>query len=146
MGETWKRQDIDSKMDKLLFRWREIECGVKERKTTRHGGGGGGGHSHVSDPTASEAIRLADEIPALKLADGMTVERPEAWLRVFSVAYGHLDGQLQDVMRRRYRLYEPYLRTSRALHISDRTYYSFLDEVRAYVAMVAIQYGLIKVV
>lgn len=146
VGETWKREDMDSKIDKLLFRWREIESCVKERKETRHGSAGGGSRSSVSDPTAAEAIRLADELPFLRLADGTGIERPEMWLRVFTMAYWNLDTMLQDIMRRRYRLYEPYLRTSMALHISDRAYYGFVDEVRSYVVMVAVQYGLVKAV
>ena len=148
MIETWKREELGSRMDKLLMHWKDIERKVRERREPhgRSGGFGASGHSHVSDPTAAEAIRLAEVIPSVKCADGTTVEQPEAWLRVFQVAYETLAGTPQDVMRRRYRLFEPYICTSLALHISDRTYYSFLDEVRSYVVMVAIQYGLIRVV
>lgn len=145
MAETWEREDMNSKMDKLLLKWCDIERAVKEKREPLPHGEKVGGRGGLSDPTANEAIRNAEAIPFV-YASGTRVNKPESWLMVFESSYNNLDGTSRDIMLRRYRLHEPYLRTSMSLHISDRTYYSLLDEIKSYTTMIAIQYGLISVI
>lgn len=143
---VWPRASVGKTIDKILSHWCEIESIVRERKATRgRSGFGGTAHSGASDPTASEAIRQSDEIKSVTCADGFTVKRPEAWLGAFDEAYSRLDGIMHDIMRRRYYKGENYVQTSVALNITERVYYSIVDDIRSYVVIVAVQHGIVLV-
>lgn len=146
MPEMWERASVGKTVDKILSHWREIGEIVQERKATcGKSGFGGTGHNGVSDPTAKEAIRQADEITSITCSDGLRVWKPEMWLAVFRESYENLDGIMRDIMKRRYRDCESYVKTSIALNITDRVYYSIVDDIRSYVVMISIQHGLVKV-
>ena len=145
MPEMWEREDMNSKMDKMLSKWCDIERAVMEKREPVPRGENVGGRGGIGDPTANEAIRNAEKIPFV-FASGVRVNQPEEWLDVFSSSYAKLDGVSREIMKRRYRFHESYLRTSTALRISDRTYYSMLDEIKSYVTIIAIQHSLIRVI
>lgn len=145
-ASIWPRASVGKTIDKILSHWNEIENIVAERKATRgRSGFGGTARSGASDPTASEAIRQADEIKSVTCADGFCIKWPESWLGAFDEAYSRLDGITRDIMRRRYQRNEGYVKTSIALNVSERTYYSVVDDIKSYVVIVAIQHGLVQV-
>ena len=82
-----QRESRDSNIRKIEYMIRhekQIADAVEEAKLAPRGhtGGAPSGHSFVSDPTAAQAIRNADEVSIVDLECGGRVEFPERWLRV----------------------------------------------------------------
>lgn len=132
--------------ERILKRWRELEAVVRDTRA-RTGGhtGGGAGHAFVPDPTANTAVRLADGISRVTLADGFYVNQPEKWLHAIQISYDRSDSLVKDIVRRRYILQESHTQTVIELPLSERTYYSLLGDFRTAVTMAAVQLGLLKV-
>lgn len=130
----------------ILKRWKELEAAVRDAKA-RAGGhtGGSAGHAFVPDPTANAAVRLADGIGRVTLSDGFYVNQPEKWLHAIQLSYERGDYFVREIVRRRYLLRESHTQTVTELPISDRSYYSLLEDFRTAVTMAAVQEGLLKV-
>jgi len=138
-------KDVMGRVEKMLRRWPDIEDAVKEAKTSHGGHSGGAGHSRISDPTACTAIRRVEELRKIRLSNGYEVIYPERWLKSFTTAMRQGDSLVRRVMIRRYKLGESYIKTAVDLSISERTYYSLVEDTKTRVALVAVQLGLIKV-
>lgn len=127
---------------------RNIREAVAETKAAKRGHTGAAptGHAFVADPTASEAIRSADELAYVEIEGGGRVEWPERWLRVIDAvrAWCEPDGVRREILRRRYGG-ESYIATCREVHISERRYHEIIFAIRSYALQCAAQVQVIKV-
>ncbi len=136
------------RIEYMIRHEKEITQAVDEAKHSPrgHSGGAATGHSFVSDPTAAQAIRLADELTIVQVA-GRDVFYPERWLKVISAlrSWCGRDNIRAEIFRRKYHTGEGYHRTCFALHIAERTYYDILAEIRGYALQCAAQAQVVKV-
>lgn len=127
---------------------KEIREAVAEAKlsTGGHTGGAPTGHTYISDPTANQAIRQADEVRVVNLESGSKVEWPERWLSVINAvrAWCGVDTMRAEIFRRRYSG-EGYLSTCVDLMVTQHTYHDLLQEIRQYAIQCACQAQIIKV-
>ena len=136
------------KIEYMIRHERQIAEAVTEAKLAPRGhtGGAPSGHSFVSDPTAAQAIRNADEVSLVEIDGGGRVEWPERWLKVVSAVRNWCgnDSIRGEIFKRRY-AGESYIMTCDALHIVQQTYSVFLRDIRDYAIKCACQMQLIKV-
>jgi hypothetical protein len=126
---------------------REIRLAVIEAKTAQKKDlTGGGGHAFISDPTAGQAARLMTEVKMIKMEDGKTVYRPEAWLKVINLTYKLTPDKEADIMRRHYA-------GERFTSISEDgcgyalpSLYVFRTSFENLAVEIACQFGLVKVI
>lgn len=149
-----QRQSRDAnirKIEYMIRHERQIAEAVEEAKLSPSSNLSGEhtGHSYIPDPTASQAIRNAAEVPKV-FVDGRPVEWPERWLQVVRAvrAWCGEDSIRGEVFRRRYG--GTYRRDSRfltmaKLYIAERTYYAVLDDIRAYAIQCAAQAQVVRV-
>lgn len=146
-----QRESRDANVRKIEYMIRhekQIAEAVTEAKLAPRGhtGGAPSGHSFVSDPTAAQAIRNADEVSIVEIDGGGRVEWPERWLKVVSVIRawcGH-DTLRAEIFKRRY-INEWYRDTCDELNIASSTYNYILGEIRSYALQCAAQAQVIKV-
>jgi len=106
---------------------------------------GGDGHCYVSDPTAIKAISLAEPIKWVVI-DGETIRRPEDWVKVIDTTRERFAGTpIKELIERRYRRSEHFIRTCREMHIDHSTYYDWREDIISYAALICCQIGLIRV-
>ena len=146
-----QRESRDANVRKIEFMIRhekQIAEAVAEAKLAPRGhtGGAPSGHSFVSDPTAAQAIRNADEVSIVDLAGGGRVEFPERWLKVIAAVreWCGQDSIRGEIFKRRY-AGESYITTCYTLHIVQQTYSVLLRDIRDYAIKCACQVQLIKV-
>jgi len=127
---------------------RAIRDAVAEARATTggHTGGAPTGHSYITDTTAAQAIRNAEELRSVKLDNGSFIEWPERWLTVIAAvrAWCDVDTIRAEVFRRRYKG-EGYISTCREINIAQQTYSDVLGRIRDYEIKCACQAQLIKV-
>ena len=127
---------------------KEIREAVAEAKlsTGGHTGGAPTGHTYISDPTANQAIRQADEVRVVNLESGSKVEWPERWLSVINAvrAWCGEDFIRSEIFKRRYKG-EGYVSSCCDLHIVQQTYSLILRDIRDYAIKCACQMQLVKV-
>ena len=133
------------KIEYMIRHERQIAEAVEEAKLAPRGHTGGAGHSFVSDPTAAQAIRNADEVSLVEI-DGGRVEWPERWLKVVSAvrAWCGNDTIRAEIFKRRY-VGEWYRETCDKLNIASSTYNFMLGEIRGYALQCAAQAQVIKI-
>lgn len=147
-----QRESRDSnvrKIEYMIRHERQIADAVQEAKQPNGTQGDSpSGRSYVPDPTAAQAIRNAEEILVVYV-DGRPVEWPERWLKVIHAVkeWCKEDTIRKEIYRRRYggRRKESRFFTMNALHIAERTYYSVLDDIRAYAIQCAAQAQVVRV-
>ena len=146
-----QRESRDANVRKIEFMIRhekQIAEAVEEAKLAPRGhtGGAPSEHSFVSDPTAAQAIRNADEVSIVDLEGGGRVEFPERWLKVVSAvrAWCGTDTIRAEIFKRKYNG-EAYHSTCYVLHIAERTYYDILAEIRGYALQCAAQMQVVKI-
>ena len=125
---------------------REIDDAVRETKfSPRRARGAPGGKMHVSDPTAAQAIRQAEEVRRVEVC-GRKLEWPERWLAVVGAVrtWCSRDAVRAEIFRRRY-AGESYISTCYSLHIAERTYHYALNDIRSYAMQCAAQAQVVKV-
>jgi hypothetical protein len=129
----------------MFYRENQIRRAVKEARND-HGGhtGGSCGHAYVSDPTASQGIRMAEEIPSVVLDDGSEIRRPERWLAVIEATYSKQEELNRKALRMRYNG-EHWRTICDACHMSHDVYYTVLRESQQFAIAAACQQDLIKV-
>ena len=90
----YQRKRKTSKIEEMFRREKQIEQAVLEYRNRAggHTGGGASGHSFISDPTAAQAMRCAEEVKVVTLDDGYIVRWPERWLRVIRGTYAKCPG------------------------------------------------------
>ena len=127
---------------------RKIRDAVEETRVSKKGSTGRTptGHAYISDPTAGEAIRNAEELHFVEIEGGGRVEWPERWLRVIDAvrAWCEPDAIRVEILRRRYSG-ESYIITCTAIHISERRYHDILFQLRSYALQCAAQMQVVKV-
>lgn len=127
---------------------RKIRDAVEETRASKKGPTGRTptGHAYISDPTAGEAIRNAEELHFVEIEGGGRVEWPERWLRVIDAvrAWCEPDAIRVEILRRRYSG-ESYIITCTAIHISERRYHDILFQLRSYALQCAAQMQVVKV-
>lgn len=127
---------------------REIRDAVTEAKTSSggHTGGAPSGHTYISDPTAIQAIRAADELRVVDIEGGGRVEWPERWLTVIDAIkrWCGTDTIRAEIFKRRFRG-ESYVVTCDDLHIGQSTHSAIMAEIRGYEVQCACQAQLVKV-
>ena len=127
---------------------RKIRQAVEEARASKKGSTGRTptGHAYISDPTAGEAIRNAEELHFVEIEGGGRVEWPERWLRVIDAvrAWCEPDAIRVEILRRRYSG-ESYIITCTAIHISERRYHDILFQLRSYALQCAAQMQVVKV-
>ena len=127
---------------------KEIREAVAEAKlgTGGHTGGAPTGHTYISDPTANQAIRQADEVRVVNLESGSKVEFPERWLAVINAvrSWCGVDTMRAEIFKRRYSG-EGYISTCYDLMVTQHTYHDLLQEIRQYAIQCACQAQIIKV-
>ncbi len=119
-----------------LIREAVLDARNRPRQLGRNGSG-------IGDPTGSQAIRNVTPLRSVTVK-GELLGRPEDWLRVVDATYVWCDKDRLIVARDRYNGVD-YRLTCAKLSISGKTYYNFLNDVRAYASLCAAQLGLIKV-
>ena len=146
-----QRESRDANVRKIEYMIRhekQIAEAVTEAKLAPrwHTGGAPSGHSFVSDPTAAQAIRNADEVSLVEIYGGGRVEWPERWLKVVSAVRNWCgnDTIRAEIFKRKYDG-EVYHATCYALHIAERTYYDILAEIRGYALQCAAQMQVVKI-
>ena len=122
-----------------------VEAVAEERFAPKRNGSSARGRNHVSDPTASQAIRQAEEVRRVDVG-GRPLEWPERWLAVVSAvrAWCNRDAVRAEIFRRRY-AGESYIVTCNSLHIADQTYHFALKEIRGYALQAAAQAQVVRV-
>lgn len=133
---------------------KRIREAVKEAKANKggHTGGTPTGHAFIPDPTASEAIRNAEELRFVELGDGGKVEWPERWLRVIDAVRAWCEPSYlrREILRRRYSG-ESWTKTcaeltiSRERYLSETRYREIIRSIRSYALQCAAQVQVIKV-
>jgi hypothetical protein len=127
--------------EKLIFEAvEEARCAPRG-----HTGGSPTGHSYVSDPTAAQAIRQAEEVYRVDVG-GRPLEWPERWLTVVNAVrqWCGRDAIRAEIFKRRYSG-ESYKSTCHAIHIADQTYHFALKEIRGFALQAAAQAQVIQV-
>lgn len=81
----------------------------------------------------------------IEFADGFYLTQPQKWYQVIELAYGQSDELVRSIALRRYLRRESHVHTAMELSLSDRSYYSLLDDFRTTVALAAVQAGLLKI-
>ena len=136
------------KIEYMIRHERQIAEAVTEAKLAPRGhtGGAPSGHNYVSDPTAAQAIRNADEVSLVEIDGGGRVEWPERWLKVVGAVRSWCgnDTIRAEIFKRRYNG-ESYLSTCCFLRVTQHTYHDILQEIRQYAIQCACQVQLIKV-
>ncbi|ABB15076.1 prophage LambdaCh01, phage transcriptional regulator, RinA family [Carboxydothermus hydrogenoformans Z-2901] len=136
-------RSIYKKIEWYLFNYFNIRREINEYRDEVLNSGrqlieqGGGGISRHSDPTALKAI---------KLASNAEIEKYEKWIKVIEKVIEHFKGtEKGKLLQMRYfdEYAERYI--CNKLHIERTTYFTWKNEIVLYTAMLAIQYGLIKV-
>ncbi len=126
---------------------RRIAEAVEEARLSPggHTGGSPTGHTYISDPTASQAIRRAEEVCLVDVC-GRRLEWPERWLAVVGAVrtWCNRDAVRAEIFRRRY-AGESYIVTCAALHIAEQTYHFALKEIRGYSLQAAAQAQVVRV-
>ena len=147
-----QRESRDANVRKIEYMIRHekaIAEAVTEAKLAPRGhtGGAPSGHSFVSDPTAAQAIRNADEVSLVEIDGGGRVEWPERWLRVVRAVRSWCgnDTVKAEILKRRYSSRENTFSTCLNIHVEKSTYYSILVEIRNFAIACAAQEQLIKV-
>lgn len=132
----------------MLYKQSAIRTAVMDYRASSggHTGGNAGGHAFVSDPTAGEAIRNAEEISAVVLDSGDKVYRPERWIKLFDAlkVWAEPDFIKRGLLKRRY-AGEDYRVTCLELAISSNTYFYNLQEIRNYALALACQLQIAKI-
>jgi len=100
----WESRNLNvGRIKYMICHEKEILDAVEEAKFAPRGhtGGAPSGHSFISDPTAGEAIRRAEELPAVEIEGGCKVVWPERWLKVVSAvrAWCLQDDAAQEIYR-----------------------------------------------
>jgi len=130
------------RIEYYLYHYFQIRREVEQEKEDIIESGGrnivewGGGISYHSDPTANKAIKLTR--PDL-------IEK-EKWLKVIEDTIQHFQGTEKGrLLQKKYfdQLGERHV--CEELHIERTTYYRWREEIVIYIAMLAIQEGLIKI-
>ena len=141
-----QRESRDANVRKIEYMIRhekQIAEAVTEAKLAPRGhtGGAPSGHSFVSDPTAAQAIRNADEVSIVEIDGGGRVEWPERWLKVVGAVRNWCNNDIfkAAIFTRRYEQNENSHATCAAVNIEINTYYYFLREIRNYAAQCAAQ-------
>lgn len=121
----------------------EIADAVAEAKIggRGHTGGAPTGHSFVSDPTAVQAIRQAEELSSVEIEGGSRVEWPERWLKVIAAVreWCGQDSIRSEVYKNRYQ------GRSCGRSLSGSTFYFVLWEIRYFSLQAAAQAQVIRV-
>ena len=78
--------------------------------------------------------------------DKTIIPNPKEWLRMVEVLKTKLSIEQIEILRVRYMHNESYIKTSRRLHISERTYINLLTDIRRMAYMIAIELGLVSVI
>ena len=137
------------KIEYMIRHERQIAEAVTEAKLAPRGhtGGAPSGHSFVSDPTAAQAIRNADEVSIVDLEGGGRVEFPERWLRVVRAvrSWCGRDTVKAEIFKRRYSLNENSSLTCMGINVEVPTYYVILREIRNFALACAAQEQIVKV-
>jgi len=122
-----------------------IDAIAEEKFAPKRSGGSTRSRSFVSDPTAFQAIRQAEEVRRVDVA-GRPLEWPERWLSVVDAVRRWCDRDTvrAEIFRRRY-AGESYISTCHVLHIAEQTYHFALKEIRGYALQAAAQAQVIKV-
>ena len=148
-----QRESRDANVRKIEYMIRhekEIAEAVAEARLSPSSNSGGEHTrlSYVPDPTAAQAIRNAEEVIRVSV-EGRMVEWPERWLKVINAVRSWCgeDSIRGEIFRRRYGGFrkESRFMTMGALHIAERTYYSVLDDIRAYAIQCAAQAQVVRV-
>lgn len=147
MQQRQARDKNVRKIEYMIRHEKQIAEAVQEAKLAPRGHTGGDhvGHSYIPDPTAAQALRIADEIPAV-LVDGRKVYWPERWLTVIHAVreWCGQDSIRAEIFKRRYSG-ESYLSTCYTLHISQTTYSVMMFEIRNFAIQCACQAQLVQV-
>ena len=132
---------IYKKIEWYLYNYYNIRREVEQEKGDIIESGGrdivewGGGISYHSDPTASKAIKLVRP----------DIVEKEKWLEVIEGTIQHFQGTEKGrLLQKKYfdQLGERHI--CRELHIERTTYYRWREEIVIYAALLAVQYGLIR--
>lgn len=122
-----------------------VDAVAEEKFAPKRSGGSSRGRSYVSDPTAVQAIRQAEEVRLVDVC-GRRLEWPERWLSVVGAVrtWCNRDAVRAEIFRRRY-AGESYIVTCAALHIAEQTYHFALKEIRGYSLQAAAQAQVVRV-
>jgi len=141
-----QRQSRDANVRQIEWALRheqEISDAVTEAKigSRGHTGGAPSGHTFVSDPTAAQAIRKAEELSFVEIEDGRRVEWPERWLKVIAAVreWCGQDSIRSEVYKKRYQ------GRSSGRNLSGSTFYFVLWEIRHFSLQAAAQAQVIRV-
>ena len=133
---------------------RKIREAVEETRSSKRSRTGRTptGHAYISDPTAGEAIRNAEELHFVEIEGGGKIEWPERWLRVIDAvrAWCEFSYLRREILRRRYAgeswvLTCSEIQVAKRKYLSERRYHEVLSEIRGYALQCAAQAQVIKV-
>lgn len=136
-------------IEHILYKEQAIREAVEDYRASRggHSGGAPSGHAFISDPTAGEAIRNVEEICVVTIDSGERIFKPERWLLLINElkVWAEKDSIKCGLLKRRYHG-EDYKVTCLELAISQATYSTNLQEIRAYALAIACQLELVKLI
>ena len=133
---------------------KKIRDAVEEARASKKGPTGRTptGHAYISDPTAGEAIRNAEELHFVEIEGGGRVEWPERWLRVIDAVRAWCEPSYlrREILRRRYAgeswvLTCAEIQVAKRKYLSERRYHEILSEIRSYALQCAAQMQVVKV-
>ena len=149
--QSKNREYYFRQIDFIFYREKQIRDAVFEKRTTSGSDSGTPMinlfSGTISDPTASKAIKNLSPLKFVTIKDGIIIKYPEQWLEVIDKTYSWCKKQnnlYYEVARRRYNN-EDYRKTCIDLHISEASQRRFLEKVRIYAALQAVQLRLIFV-
>ena len=132
-------------VERFLRNQRVIERAVKEARMQSGGhSGGSSGHAYISDPTAQQAARLATELQAVTLDNGLVVRLPERWLKIVQHLYRECPATESRAMRYYYSGHNA-IETGVYCAMDESTVYRIRQEFRHMATELACQCGLVRV-
>lgn len=132
-------------VERVLRNQRGIERAVKEARMQSGGhSGGSSGHAYISDPTAQQAVRLATELQAVTLDNGLVVRLPERWLKIVQHLYRECPATESRAMRYYYSGHNA-IETGVYCAMDESTVYRIRQEFRHMATELACQCGLVRV-
>lgn len=146
MRKDLKRIKAYNIVEKMFRNQKEIEQAVLEARCGRntHSREGGAGHTHISDPTAREAIANIMPLTKVELRNGYVVYEPEKWLQMIHYVYSEMHENERKIMQLFYSGASA-VRVSIECHVYESTVYRIRNECRHMATELACQYGLVRV-
>ena len=129
--------------------WEAVE--KAKHRTGGNMGGASSGHAFISDPTATEAIRNAEELRFVEIRNGVRIEWPERWLRIIDAVRDWCEPNVlkREILRRRYSG-ESWVKTCAEIkvkdkHLTESKYHRVVAQICTFAVQCAAQMQVVKI-